>query len=124
MGLSWVHARARCGVRAPDVRVEVFTSGGLPAITIAGLSGSASRDARDRLRAAIAASQLELPSQRITINLAPADLPKEGARFDLPMAIGVLAASGQVPEASLRDVELLGELSLGGGLRPVGATLP
>ncbi len=101
--------------------ITVFPAG---AITIAGLGGTAARDARDRLRAAIAASQLELPSQRITINLAPADLPKEGARFDLPMAIGILAASGQVPEDALRDVELLGELSLGGGLRPVGAVLP
>jgi len=124
MGLAWVHARARCGVRAPEVRVEVFTAGGLPAITVAGLGGAASRDARDRLRAALVASQFEMPSQRITINLAPADLPKEGARFDLAMAVGLLAASGQVPIEALREIELLGELSLGGGLRPVGAVLP
>ena len=124
MGLAWVHARARCGVRAPEVRVEVFTAGGLPAISIAGLSGAAGREARERLRAALVASQFELPSQRITINLAPADLPKEGARFDLAMAVGLLAASGQVPIEALQDVELLGELSLGGGLRAVGAVLP
>ncbi|MBS3896848.1 YifB family Mg chelatase-like AAA ATPase [Silanimonas sp.] len=124
MGLAWVHARARCGVRAPEVRVEVFTAGGLPAITVAGLGGGAGRDARDRLRAALVASQFEMPSQRITINLAPADLPKEGARFDLAMAVGLLAASGQVPIEALCEVELLAELSLGGGLRPVGAVLP
>ncbi|MBS3959139.1 MAG: YifB family Mg chelatase-like AAA ATPase [Xanthomonadaceae bacterium] len=124
MGLAFVHARARCGVRAPEVRVEVFTAGGLPAISIAGLAGAAGRDARDRLRAALAASQFEVPSQRITINLAPADLPKEGARFELAMAVGLLAASGQLPVEALREVELLGELSLGGGLRPVGAVLP
>ncbi len=114
MSLSLVHSRARCGVRAPEVRVEVFMAGGLPSITLAGLSGSAARESRERLRAALQASGFELPSRRITVNLAPAELPKDGARFDLPMAVGLLAAAGQVPEGALRDIECYGELSLSG----------
>lgn len=124
MSLSLVHSRARCGVRAPEVRVEVFMAGGLPSITLAGLSGSAARESRERLRAALQASGFELPSKRITVNLAPAELPKDGARFDLPMAVGLLAAAGQVPEAALRDVECYGELSLSGALRPFSGALP
>lgn len=124
MGLSMVHARARLGVRAPEVRVEVFMAGGLPSMAITGLAAGAAREARDRLRAALQASQFELPSKRITLNLAPAELPKDGARFDLAMAIGLLAASGQLPEPALRDVEFLGELSLSGALRPIAGALP
>lgn len=124
MSLSLVHSRARCGVRAPEVRVEVFMAGGLPSITLAGLSGSAARESRERLRAALQASGFELPSKRITVNLAPAELPKDGARFDLPMAVGLLAAAGQVPEGALRDIECYGELSLSGALRPFSGALP
>ncbi|MFN3965522.1 MAG: YifB family Mg chelatase-like AAA ATPase [Silanimonas lenta] len=124
MSLSLVHSRARCGVRAPEVRVEVFMAGGLPSITLAGLSGSAARESRERLRAALQTSGFELPSRRITVNLAPAELPKDGARFDLPMAVGLLAAAGQVPESALRDVECYGELSLSGALRPFSGALP
>lgn len=124
MALALVHSRARCGVRAPEVRVEVFMAGGLPQVTIAGLAGTVARESRERIRAALQASQFELPSKRITVNLAPAELPKDGARFDLPMAIGLLAAAGQVPLASLVEVELLGELSLSGALRGISGALP
>lgn len=124
MGLALVHTRARCGVRAPEVRVEVFMAGGLPQVTIAGLAGTVARESRERIRAALQASQFELPSKRVTINVAPAELPKDGARFDLPMAIGLLAAAGQVPLDALRGVELLGELSLSGALRATAGALP
>jgi magnesium chelatase family protein len=124
MSLALVHTRARCGVRAPEVRVEVFMAGGLPQVTIAGLAGTVARESRERIRAALQASQFELPSKRVTVNVAPAELPKDGARFDLPMAIGLLAAAGQIPLAALREVELLGELSLCGALRGVSGALP
>ncbi|MGL6290461.1 MAG: YifB family Mg chelatase-like AAA ATPase [Silanimonas sp.] len=124
MSLALVHTRARCGVRAPEVRVEVFMAGGLPQVTIAGLAGTVARESRERIRAALQASQFELPSKRVTVNVAPAELPKDGARFDLPMAIGLLAAAGQIPLAALRDVELLGELSLSGALRSISGALP
>jgi magnesium chelatase family protein len=124
MALALVHSRARCGVRAPEVRVEVFMAGGLPQLNIAGMAGAVARESRERIRAALQASQFELPSKRVTVNLAPAELPKDGARFDLPMAIGLLAAAGQVPLDALRDVELLGELSLSGALRGVSGALP
>lgn len=124
MALALVHTRARCGVRAPEVRVEVFMAGGLPQVTIAGLAGTVARESRERIRAALQASQFELPSKRVTINVAPAELPKDGARFDLPMAIGLLAAAGQVPLEALRGVELLGELSLSGALRGTAGALP
>lgn len=124
MALALVHTRARCGVRAPEVRVEVFMAGGLPQVTIAGLAGTVARESRERIRAALQASQFELPSKRITVNLAPAELPKDGARFDLPMAVGLLAAAGQIPLAALREVELLGELSLSGALRGISGALP
>ena len=124
MSLAVVHTRARFGVRAPEVRVEVFLAGGLPSMAIVGLGSTAVRESRDRIRAALQASQFELPSKRITVNLAPADLPKDGARFDLPIAIGLLAAAGHVPLQSVRDTELLGELSLSGALRDVSGCLP
>jgi magnesium chelatase family protein len=124
MGLSLVHSRARAGVRAPDVRVETHLGGGLPSLLIVGLPGTAVRESRDRVRAAIQCAQLEFPNGRITINLAPADLPKGGGRFDLPIALGILAASGQVPQDALRDLEFIGELGLTGELRPVDGVLP
>ncbi|MCZ8064239.1 YifB family Mg chelatase-like AAA ATPase [Silanimonas sp.] len=124
MALALVHTRARCGVRAPEVRVEVFMAGGLPQVTIAGLAGTVARESRERIRAALQASQFELPSKRVTINVAPAELPKDGARFDLPMAVGLLAAAGQIPLKALREVELLGELSLSGALRGISGALP
>ena len=124
MSLALVHSRAQSGVQAPEVRVEVHVAGGLPAVSIVGLPDAAVKESRDRVRAALACSQLELPQRRITINLAPADVPKDGSRFDLPIALGILAASGQLPREALRDWEFHGELALTGELRPVEGALP
>ncbi|WP_133500217.1 YifB family Mg chelatase-like AAA ATPase [Cognatilysobacter terrigena] len=124
MNLAIVHSRARTGIRAPEVRVEVHLGGGLPSMNIVGLPEAAVREAKDRVRAAIACAQFEFPQRRITVNLAPADLPKEGGRFDLPIALGILAASGQIPLDALRDVEFLGELALTGELRAIDGVLP
>ncbi|AXI82986.1 YifB family Mg chelatase-like AAA ATPase [Xylella taiwanensis] len=124
MSLALVHSRARAGVFAPPVRVEVHLSGGLPATQIVGLPEAAVRESRDRVRAALLCACFEYPARRITINLAPADLPKEGGRFDLPIALGILAASGQLPLDSLAGQEFLGELALTGELRAVDGVLP
>lgn len=124
MALALVHGRARAGVSAPAVAVEVHLAGGLPRLSIVGLPEAAVREAKDRVRAAIHCAQFEFPQRRITINLAPADLPKHGGRFDLPIALGILAASGQIPLHSLRDIEFIGELGLTGELRAVEAALP
>lgn len=124
MNLALVHSRARTGVRAPAVRVEVHLAGGLPAMSIVGLPEAAVREAKDRVRAAILCAQFEFPARRITINLAPADLPKDGGRFDLPIALGILAASGQIPREPLAEYEFIGELGLTGELRPVDGMLP
>ena len=124
MGLALVHSRARAGVRAPAVRVEVHLGGGLPSMSIVGLPEAAVREAKDRVRAAIQCAQFEFPARRITVNLAPADLRKDGGRFDLAIALGILAASGQVPLEALRDIEFLGELGLTGELRAVDGVLP
>ena len=124
MGLALVHGRARVGVAAPPVQVEVHLGGGLPSMSIVGLPEAAVREAKDRVRAAIQCAQFEFPARRITVNLAPADLPKHGGRFDLPIALGILAASGQIPLEALRDTEFIGELGLTGELRPVAGALP
>lgn len=124
MNLALVHSRARVGVRAPEVRVEVHLGGGLPSMSIVGLPQAAVREAKDRVRAAIQCTQLEFPARRITVNLAPADLPKGGGRFDLPIALGILAASGQIPLQALEDCEFVGELALTGQLREVDGVLP
>ncbi|PZR45160.1 MAG: ATP-dependent protease, partial [Stutzerimonas stutzeri] len=124
MSLALVNSRARAGVSAPPVRVEVHLSGGLPSTQIVGLPEAAVREARDRVRAAILCAQFEFPTRRITVNLAPADLPKDGGRFDLPIALGILAASGQIRREALADYEFLGELSLTGELRAVDGVLP
>jgi len=124
MGLALVHSRARVGVAAPPVRVEVHLGGGLPAMSIVGLPETAVKESRDRVRAAIQCAQLDFPQRRITINLAPADLPKDGGRFDLPIALGILAASGQLPREALANYEFLGELGLTGELREIDGALP
>jgi len=124
MNLALVHSRARVGVRAPEVRVEVHLGGGLPSMSIVGLPQAAVREAKDRVRAAIQCAQFEFPARRITVNLAPADLPKGGGRFDLPIALGILAASGQVPLQALEECEFVGELALTGQLREVDGVLP
>lgn len=124
MPLATVYSRAKLGVNAPLVTVEVHLSGGLPAFNIVGLPEATVRESRDRVRSALINSRFEFPVSRITVNLAPADLPKEGGRFDLPIAIGILLASGQVPAAPLEKLELIGELGLSGELRAVDAALP
>jgi len=124
MTLALAHSRARTGVHAPAVRVEVYLAAGLPALNIVGLPEAAVRESRDRVRAAIQCAQFEFPSRRITVNLAPADLPKDGGRFDLPIALGILAASGDVDVQALARYEFLGELSLTGELRAIDAVLP
>jgi len=124
MSLALAHSRARTGVHAPEVRVEVYLAPGLPALNVVGLPEAAVRESRDRVRAAIQCAQFEFPNRRITVNLAPADLPKHGGRFDLPIALGVLAADGKVDRQALDKVEVLGELALTGELRAVDAVLP
>jgi magnesium chelatase family protein len=124
MSLAIVHSRAQEGVSAPPVTVEVHLSGGLPGTNIVGLPETAVKEARDRVRVAIQNAQLEYPSRRVTVSLAPADLPKDGGRFDLPIALGILAAQGHLPKESLAQYEFLGELALSGELRAVTGVLP
>ncbi|WP_423822774.1 YifB family Mg chelatase-like AAA ATPase [Salinisphaera sp. SPP-AMP-43] len=124
MALASVHSRAQTGLAAPAVVVEVDLAGGLPALAIVGLPETEVKESKDRVRAAIANSGYQFPMRRITVNLAPADLPKEGGRFDLAIALGILAASGQIPAKALADYEFLGELSLSGALRGVRGALP
>ena len=123
MPLAIVHSRALTGVQAADVTVECDLGPGLPTFAVVGLAETAVKEARDRVRSAIQNSGFEFPARRMVVNLAPADLPKEGGRFDLPMAIGILAASGQLPAAALEKLEMIGELALDGSLRPVTGTL-
>ena len=124
MPLAIVHSRAQQGINAPKVTVEVHISNGLPGLSIVGLPEAAVKESKDRVRSAILQSEFEFPPRRITINLAPADLPKEGGRFDLPIAIGILAATGQIPMDRLEQYELIGELALSGELRSIRGTLP
>ncbi len=119
MSLAIVHTRALMGISAPTVSVEVHLSNGLPAFTIVGLPETAVRESKDRVRSALLNSHFEFPQRRITVNLAPADLPKEGGRFDLAIALGILAASEQVPSEKLTDHEFVGELALSGEVRSV-----
>jgi len=124
MALAVIYSRGRSGIAAPLVTVEVHVANGLPSMSIVGLPEAAVKESKDRVRGAILNSHFEFPAQRITINLAPADLPKEGGRFDLAIALGILAASGQIPTARLDQYECVGELSLGGELRPISGVLP
>jgi magnesium chelatase family protein len=124
MNLATVFSRALCGLDAPLVCVEVHLANGLPFLSIVGLPETAVKESKDRVRAALINSGFQFPSdRRITVNLAPADLPKDGGRFDLAIALGILAASGQVPREKLLRYEFLGELSLGGELRPIRGAL-
>ncbi len=124
MSLAIVYSRARQGIHAPLVTVEVHISNGLPSLSIVGLPEAAVKESKDRVRSALLNSRFEFPKQRITVNLAPADLPKEGGRFDLPIALGILAASKQIKADRLDQYECIGELSLGGELRTVQGVLP
>jgi len=124
MSLAIVQSRAMAGVDAPLVTVEVYIGKGLPGLSIVGLPEAAVKESKDRVRSAILNSGFTFPVGRITVNLAPADLPKEGGRFDLPIALGLLAASEQIPVSAMADMECLGELALSGRLRPVRGALP
>ncbi|HID44988.1 MAG TPA: ATP-dependent protease [Chromatiaceae bacterium] len=124
MSLATTYCRASVGIEAPLVTVEVHLANGLPAFAIVGLAEKAVQESRDRVRSALINSGYEFPARRITVNLAPADLPKDSGRFDLPIAIGILAASGQIPADALQDCEFTGELNLSGDVRPVTAALP
>lgn len=123
MALAVAHSRGLDGLNAPPVLVEVHIASGLPSFTLVGLPDTEVKEARDRVRAAILNSGFEFPAKRITVNLAPADLPKESGRFDLPIALGILGASGQTPAKALADYEFAGELSLSGELRPIRGAL-
>ncbi|OYY91121.1 MAG: ATP-dependent protease [Polaromonas sp. 28-63-22] len=124
MSLALVHSRALLGLEARPVCVEVHLANGLPSFTLVGLAETEVKEARERVRSAIQNTGLEFPAnKRITVNLAPADLPKDSGRFDLPIALGILAASGQVDARKIEGYEFAGELSLGGDLRPVRGAL-
>lgn len=125
MGISRIGCRAQWGLAAPEVAVEVHLGAGLPCFHIVGLPATEVKESRDRVRAALTNSGFDIPAGRITVNLAPADLPKDGGRFDLAIALGILVASGQLtPQRSLADTEFLGELGLDGHLRAVRGALP
>lgn len=124
MSLAVIYTRATIGVQAPSVMVEVHISNGLPGLTLVGLPETTVKEARDRVRSALINNGFTFPAKRITINLAPADLPKEGGRYDLPIAIAILAASEQLPADKLADYEFLGELALSGAVRAVHGAIP
>lgn len=124
MSLAIIYSRASMGVQAPLVTIEVHISNGKPAFVLVGLPEKTVKEAQDRVRSALLNAQFKYPAKRITVNLAPADLPKEGGRFDLPIALGILAASGQIEDKHLRQFEFLGELALTGNLRGVQGVIP
>lgn len=124
MSLATVYTRAYQGIQAELVQVEVHLASGLPSFTIVGLPEAAVKESKDRVRAAIQNAQFEFPAKRITVNLAPADLPKTGAHFDLPIAIGILIASSQLSETNISAYEFVGELALSGELRSGKGILP
>jgi len=121
--LAIVHSRAVAGIQGAEVTVECDLGPGLPTFAVVGLAETAVKESRDRVRSAIQNSGLDFPARRIVVNLAPADLPKEGGRFDLPIALGILAASGQIPMAAMAATECIGELALDGSVRPVPGAL-
>ncbi len=123
MSLAVLYSRALSGMDAALVTVEVHLANGLPSFTIVGLPEAEVKESKDRVRAALLTCQFEFPNRRITVNLAPADLPKESGRFDLPIALGILAASGQIPSNRLAEYEFAGELALTGELRPIRGAL-
>ena len=124
MSLTQLTTRAQEGVAAPEVQVEAHISNGLPAFNMVGLPETAVRESRDRVRSAIINSGFKFPSRRITINLAPANLPKDGGRYDLAIALGILAASKQINASTLTHFDCYGELALSGECRSVDSLLP
>ena len=123
MAVAILSSRSLNGMLAPEVRVEAHLAGGLPAFTLVGLPETEVKEARDRVRAALQNARFDFPARRITVSLAPADLPKESGRFDLPIALAILVASGQLPGTNLTDYEFAGELALTGELRPIRGAL-
>lgn len=123
MALAVLYSRALAGMEAPEVAVEVHLANGLPSFAIVGLPEAEVKESKDRVRAALQTAQFEFPARRITVNLAPADLPKESGRYDLPIALGILAASGQIPAQGLDQYEVAGELALTGELRTIRGAL-
>tara|TARA_B110001450_G_scaffold152361_1_gene142167 strand:- start:911 stop:1321 length:411 start_codon:yes stop_codon:yes gene_type:complete len=126
MSLAVVQSRAKLGIEAPKISVEVHLSNGLPAFNIVGLPETSVKESKDHVRSAIINSYFEFPARRITVNLASADIPKEGSRFDLAIAIAIaiLAASKQIPMDNLDDFEFISELALSGDMRSIEALLP
>ena len=124
MSLAILMSRAQLGTAAPLVTIEVFLSGGLPSFSIVGMAETAVRESKDRVRSALISSGFRWPQERITVSLAPADMRKSGGRFDLAIALGILAASRQLPADAFQGTEFYGELALDGELRPVPALLP
>tara|TARA_R110000868_G_scaffold174705_8_gene411570 strand:+ start:3924 stop:4790 length:867 start_codon:yes stop_codon:yes gene_type:complete len=124
MSLALVYSRASVGIDAPLINVEVHLANGLPCFNLVGLPEASVREAKDRVRSALINSGFEFPAKRITVNLAPADLPKDGGRFDLAIAIGIIAATYQLPAAQLQNLELVGELALSGEIRSISGALP
>ncbi|MFN8986037.1 MAG: YifB family Mg chelatase-like AAA ATPase [Burkholderiales bacterium] len=123
MSLAVLTSRALTGMEAPPVTVEVHLANGLPSFTIVGLPELEVKESKDRVRASLQNARFEFPARRITVNLAPADLPKDSGRFDLPIAIGILVATGQIPGDKLDQYEFAGELALTGELRPIRGAL-
>src|SRR6185369_1437553 len=123
VSLAVLYSRALAGMDAPPVTVEVHLANGLPSFTIVGLPEAEVKESKDRVRSALLNCRFDFPARRITVNLAPADLPKESGRFDLPIALGILAASGQIPGDRLAEYEFAGELALTGELRPIRGAL-
>ena len=123
MTVAIVYSRALSGVHAPLVTVEVHLANGLPAFNLVGLPETEVKESRERVRAALQNAQFGFPARRITVNLAPAELPKESGRFDLPIAVGILVATGQLPGNRLHEYEFAGELALTGELRPIRGAL-
>ncbi|WP_213993040.1 YifB family Mg chelatase-like AAA ATPase [Sodalis sp. dw_96] len=124
MSLAFVYTRASIGIQAPLITVEAHISKGLPGFTLVGLPDATVKGARDRVRSALLNNGFDFPARRITVSLAPADLPKEGGRYDLPIAMAILAASKQIPREALDGFEFLGELALSGEIRPVQGAIP
>ncbi|RLA06304.1 MAG: hypothetical protein DRQ51_09810 [Gammaproteobacteria bacterium] len=124
MSLSFVNARAQSGIKSPQVIVETHITGGMPYFSVVGMPETAVKESKDRVRSAIINSGFEFPFTRIIINLAPADLPKEGGRYDLSIAIGILSASNQINTKNIANYDFIGELSLSGAVRAVSGILP
>jgi magnesium chelatase family protein len=124
LSLAILQSRAQLGTDAPPVTIEVFLSGGLPSFSVVGMAETAVRESKDRVRSALISSDFKFPQERITVSLGPADMRKSGGRFDLAIALGILAASNQLPLEAVNGVEFYGELALNGDLRQVPAILP